>query len=150
LGKRVRTEYINRPDNRKIYITFYYSYPKYKDMAANRNVNVPSSQPPTELVGHPYVPLQAPDEWECIKICYVLFFLKLYKVLMKLHRFPCYKGLASTSDQNIHPKDLLGITNKENLNDPTGFMPNPIPPNHLQEAVSTRKDTDHLNLNDID
>jgi hypothetical protein len=117
---------------------------------ANRNANVPTLQPPPELVRYRYVPLPAPDEWECMKVCYVLFFLKIYKVLMKLHRFLCYKGLASSSDQNIDLKELLGITKQENLNDPTGFLPNPIPPNYLQEAISTRNDTDHLNLNAID
>ncbi len=67
---------------------------------ANRNANVPTLQPPLELVRYPYVPLPAPKQ--------------------------------------------------ENLNDPTGFLPNPIPPNYLQKAISTRNDTDHLNLNDID
>jgi hypothetical protein len=119
-------------------------------MAAYRNVHVPIAQPPPELMEFAYITLPVPEEWETMKICYVLFFLKIYKVLMKLHLFLCYKGLASSSDQNIDLKDLLGITKQENLNDPTGFLPHFLPPNYLQEAISTRNDTDHLNLNNIE
>lgn len=125
-------------------------------MAAYRNLNVPKAQPPPELMVFPYITQPVPEELESMQICYILFFLKMYKVLMKIHHFLCYKGLASPSDQTIDFQELLRVTKEEILKDPTGFMPQPdefngaiLSPADLDEAISTRNDTDHCNLNNI-
>jgi hypothetical protein len=68
---------------------------------------------------------------------------------MILHGLLCSKGLASTTDLDIDFKDLLQITKNENKKDPTGFMPNQITPKDVQECITTRNETDHLQLNDI-
>ena len=154
---------------------FYYSYPKYKDMAGKKNRNkknqagnkhhnhptkkpwppnkktrVRAAKPPPALVIYPYVPLPPADELKTMQISFVLLFLKIYKVLMILHGILCSKNLASSTDRDIDFKDLLRITKDENLNDPTGFMPNQITPNEVQECITTRNQTDHLQLNDIE
>ena len=69
---------------------------------------------------------------------------------MVIHHFLCYIGLASTSNQNIDFQELLRVTKEENLKDPTGFMPRILSPADIDEAISTRNDTDHLNLNNIE
>ena len=119
-------------------------------MAAYRNVHVLKAQPPPELMEFPYITQPVPEELESMQICYVLFFLKMYKVLMVIHHFLCYIGLASTSDQNIDFQELLRVTKEENLKNPTGFMPRILSLADLDEAISTRNDTDHLNLNNIE
>jgi len=119
-------------------------------MAAYRNLNVPKAQPPPELMVFPYITQPVPEELESMQICYILFFLKMYKVLMKIHHFLCYKGLASPSDQTIDFQELLRVTKEENLKYPTVFMPRILSPADIDEAISTRNDTDHLNLNNIE
>jgi hypothetical protein len=97
----------------------------------------------------PYVALPAADELKTMKISYVLFFVKIYKVLMILHGILCSKGLKSTTDQDIDFKDLLQITKDERKKDPTGFMPNPMTQNDVKKVITTRNETDHLHLNNI-
>ena len=101
------------------------------------------------LLRFPYIALTAIDEFKCMKIAYIHFYLK-NKVLLTLHRFLCTKLLASIVEKDIDFKVLLRIAKKENLVDPNGFMPNMISAADVDEAISTRNETDHLQLNSID
>jgi hypothetical protein len=120
----------------------------HRSNAANQNkVLIP--KPPPKLVIFPYVPLPAAEELKTMKLSFVLFFLKIYKVLMILHAILCSKGLKSTTDEDIDFQELLQITKDEKRKDPTVFLPHRITSKDLQGCRTTRNDTDHLNLNNI-
>jgi hypothetical protein len=122
---------------------------KPKVPRSNKKNKVLIPKPPPALVKFPYVALTAAEELKTMKVIYILFWLKIYKLLMILHAVLCSRNLASATDRDIDFKDLLRITKDENLNNPTGFMPNPISANDVQQCITTRNHTDHLQLNDI-
>jgi hypothetical protein len=139
-GKKIRNK--NKPAGHK---ANHHSHAAKKPRVPRSKV----PKPPPALVKFPYVALTAAEEFKCMKVIYVLFWIKIYKLLMILHALLCSRNLASITDRDIDFKDLLRITKDENLNNPTGFMPNPISANDVQECITTRNQTDHLQLNDI-
>ena len=113
----------------------------------------PTSTPPVPksrfFNSRPYIAIPESDKKKAMQKSYVLYSFKR-KILKLLHPFLCTKNLALATDKNIDLQTLLRITKDNNAVDPTGFLPNPILAKSLQEAIFTRNEVDHQNLNMID